>query len=74
MLAGSTQSLSAVLEAGARLSPELAVYGDAWWQPGEKAYGADVGARVKKNLDVFAGGWGTYDGRYSAQAGLKWRF
>lgn len=62
------------LKAEARLNAATVVYGDAWAQPLDGKYGADVGARVLNNLDLYAGGWGDTSGGWGAAAGLKLRF
>lgn len=63
------------VEAAKRVSTSVVLWGDAWVQPTQKRVGADVGARIHDNLDLFAGGWSSFDGSgYAAQAGVKLRF
>jgi hypothetical protein len=70
----SDSPLYALLEAGYKISPDWAVYGDAWVAPFEGRAGADVAARFRKNLDLYAGGWADTSGTYSAEVGVKYHF
>lgn len=62
------------LKAEARLNAAIVAYGDAWAQPLDGKYGADVGARVLNNLDLYAGGWADTSGGWGTAAGVKLRF
>lgn len=62
------------LKAEARLSGAVVVYGDAWAKPLDGKYGADVGAQILNNLDLYAGGWADTSGGWGAGAGVKLKF
>ena len=62
------------LKAEARINAAVVAYGDAWVQPLDGKYGADVGARVLNNLDLYAGGWADTQGAWGTAAGVKLRF
>lgn len=72
--AKSEHPWAVVAEAGYRLNEAWSLYGDAWTQPGESRWGADLGARWNRKLDIFAGATGTYSGDWETNAGLRWKF
>jgi hypothetical protein len=65
---------SVVVEAGAKLNPNWAAYGDVWAQPTVGQYGAEAGARYKSKLDLFAGAQADLHGDWEANAGLRLNF
>lgn len=71
---GTGVDLKIDLKAEARLTSAVVAYGDAWAQPLDGRYGADLGARVLNNLDLFAGGWADTQGGWGAAAGVKYTF
>ncbi len=72
--AASDTPLSAIVEAGGKISPNWAAYGDAWVKPLSKTAGADVGVQYKNNIDLFAGGWADLDGHAGGQVGMKYNW
>ena len=56
-------------------SLDWALYADVWGQPSVGRYGADVAARYKGHLDIYAGG--LVDARshtWEASAGVRYHF
>lgn len=72
--AADDEPLAAVVEGGTKLSPNWAAYGDVWARPTVGQYGADVGARYKSRLDIFAGGQTDFRGDWEANAGVRLNF
>lgn len=66
--------LTALLTVGYKPTVNTAVFGDVWYQPTRATMGADIAARYKENLDVYAGGWIDGKGGYGAEVGTKFRF
>lgn len=57
-----------------KLTPDWALWGDAWAQPTIGRVGGDVGARFKDNVDIYAGGWADFDGRYAGEVGVRYHW
>ena len=66
---------ASVVEVGGRLNPSWVVYGDAWVMPTTTTVGADIGARFKGNLELYANGWSDIATKeYAASVGLQFHF
>ena len=70
----SEEPLSVVVESGVKVRPDLSLYGDVWLKPTLGQFGADAGARIRENIDIYASGWGNTRGGWGASAGVQWRF
>lgn len=69
--ASNDKPLTANLEAGAKLTPDWAAYGHAWWQPTDGLFGGGAALRYRDSLDLFVEGSGSQRGDYSIVGGVR---